>query len=203
MPAGAGVAKDHGPAGRTADVRIGRVCKHFFNFFFRDAVRGTMLDITIRIVIKVPENRIEGNIAGSLSCGIIIPHRGLQRQAAIGSLFGGASTLAQQEIDDPAAAHMLAGLAAVIQDVSVEAARFFQGVGQDRKTIERSLLVNALGETDGNPAGPSPDRRSDGDRMKWVAKDVAQETSLVSDHAFHAGPASRFRGIFTCTAGGE
>src|SRR6185437_11025043 len=56
------------------------------------------------------------------------------------------SRLAQHEIDDPTAAHMLAGLTAVIQNVGVGAARFFQSVGQDGQTVESTLLVNRLSQ---------------------------------------------------------
>jgi hypothetical protein len=54
-----GVAEDHGPAGGAAHVRIGRVLEYLFNLFFRDAMAGSMLDIAIRVVVEIPDDRLE------------------------------------------------------------------------------------------------------------------------------------------------
>jgi len=40
---------------------------------------------------------------------------------------------------------MLAGLAAVIEDIGVVAAGVFESVGEDWKAVEGSLIVNTLG----------------------------------------------------------
>ncbi len=72
----------------------------------------------------------------------------------------------QQQIDDPAAADVLAGLAAVIQNAGVGAAGFFQRVGQDRQAFEGAVVVDRflfiytapcsrwLADTDGFFVGP-------------------------------------------------
>jgi hypothetical protein len=80
----------------------------------------------------------------------------------------GASTLSQQEIDDPAAAHMLAGLAAVVQDVGIVAARFFQGVGQDRQTVKYPVIINGLGDSLYYSLIPSQPRRIDGRLVEGI-----------------------------------
>ena len=56
------------------------------------------------------------------------------------------SRLAQQHIDDPAAADVFAGLAAVVEDVGVGTARFFQSVGEDGQAVKCTLVVDCLGE---------------------------------------------------------
>jgi len=50
--------------------------------------------------------------------------------------------LAQNQIDHPTAAHMLARLAAVIQNVGIGAARFFESIREDGQAIESRLLVD-------------------------------------------------------------
>ena len=52
----------------------------------------------------------------------------------------------QQQIDDPTTAHVLAGLAAVIQNVGVGAAGFFEGVGQNGQAVEGAIVVDRLGQ---------------------------------------------------------
>ncbi len=52
------------------------------------------------------------------------------------------SPFAEQKIEHPAAADMLAGLAAMIEDHGIIAAGFFEGVGQDGQVGEKALAVN-------------------------------------------------------------
>ena len=52
--------------------------------------------------------------------------------------------LPQEQIDHPAAAHMVARLTTVGEEVGVVAAGVFEGIGEDRKTIERPFIVDRL-----------------------------------------------------------
>src|SRR5947209_19974472 len=51
---------------------------------------------------------------------------------------GGASGLAENGIEGPAAERVVPRLAAVVEQVGVRAAGFFKGVGQERQVAERS-----------------------------------------------------------------
>jgi hypothetical protein len=53
---------------------------------------------------------------------------------------------ANKEIDDPAAADVRTGSAAVLQDGGVGAAGVFQGVGEEREMIEVTILIDGLRE---------------------------------------------------------
>src|SRR5579884_400284 len=66
-----------------------------------------------------------------------------------------ASLLAQNEIDNPTAAHMLSLLAAVIKDVGVCATGFFQSVCQYGQTVEGALIVDTLGQLRDGAVVPS------------------------------------------------
>jgi hypothetical protein len=52
----------------------------------------------------------------------------------------------EQKINDPASSHMLARLTAMIQNVSVGAARFFKSIRQYRHTVKGTLIVDGLGD---------------------------------------------------------
>src|SRR5262249_19486325 len=54
--------------------------------------------------------------------------------------------LAEDQVHDPAAADVLAALAAVGEDVGVGAAGVLEGVGQDRQVMEGPLVVDAAGD---------------------------------------------------------
>jgi hypothetical protein len=56
--------------------------------------------------------------------------------------------LAENQIDDPAASDMGAGLAAMIQNVSVVAAGIFKGVAKDGQAVESTVTVDSLGKAD-------------------------------------------------------
>ena len=53
---------------------------------------------------------------------------------------------AGQQVDDPAAANVLAGLPAMIQNVGVGAAGVFEGVGEDGEAVEGTVGVDGFGE---------------------------------------------------------
>src|SRR5262245_33122415 len=55
--------------------------------------------------------------------------------------------LAEQQVNRPAAADMLARLAAVIEEVTVLAACLFQSIGKDWQALESPLLVDALSKS--------------------------------------------------------
>jgi hypothetical protein len=82
--------------------------------------------------------------------------------------------LSQNQIDDPAATDVFAGLTAVVEDVGVGAAGFFEGVGKHRETVESTLVIDTLREfRDGAivPCKPSGPQNCYG--AKGIAKDVS------------------------------
>jgi hypothetical protein len=56
--------------------------------------------------------------------------------------------LAENQIHDPAAAHVLARLSAMVQDVGVVAAGFCQSVGEDRKAVKGAVFVDRRSNLD-------------------------------------------------------
>jgi hypothetical protein len=64
---------------------------------------------------------------------------------------------------------MLTALPAVVEDVGVCAAGFFQGVGENRETIEGAVGIDGLGESD--KLGGLPVVRDCG-RSKRLGEDV-------------------------------
>ena len=67
VPARAGVSKDYKPTAGAAYVFVRHVPKYSFNFFLRDAMRGTMLYIPSGVIIKIPDNRLECHRIGPAS----------------------------------------------------------------------------------------------------------------------------------------
>jgi len=100
----------------------------------------------------------------------------LKRSASITVSF-----LAQQQVDDPATPYMLTRLAAVLEDVLVHAARFFQGISEDGKEIERSVVVDAPGQLWDGPTVPSKPSGVDGNRAKGVVDYTTEEVSATND----------------------
>src|SRR5436305_1032056 len=70
------------------------------------------------------------------------------------SKSGMRSLLAQQQVDDPAAADVRPGAATVRQDGLVVAAGVEQRVGQDGEAVEGALLVDALRDLRDAPVVP-------------------------------------------------
>src|SRR5262245_32655564 len=66
----------------------------------------------------------------------------------------GRSLLAEDEIDHPAAAHMRAGPAAMVEDVRVCATGVFEGVAEDGHSVEGAFLVHRLRELRDDPLVP-------------------------------------------------
>src|SRR5208283_1573760 len=76
--------------------------------------------------------------------------------------------LAQDKVDDPAAPYMDTGLAAVVQDVRSRAARLFEGVGQDWKAVEGSLVVDGPGHVREGGFLPNQPGRIDSRRAERI-----------------------------------
>src|SRR5262249_18322749 len=86
------------------------------------------------------------------------------------------SLLSQYQINDPAAADVLAGLPAMVEDVAVSAAGVFQRVGQDRHAVEGAFLVDRRGETGeiaGLPGG------IDDHGAEGVAEDITDQVTVL------------------------
>src|SRR4051794_16460753 len=77
--------------------------------------------------------------------------------SVIGSFIG--SLLPQQEVHDPAAPHMLAGLSAVAEDVRVGAAGVFEGVRENGQVLEGAVVVDVAGDGRDRAAVPAQPSR--------------------------------------------
>jgi len=51
-----GIAKYHWSTGRLAHILVDEVFEHFFDFFPRNAMLGTMLYVSARVVVEIPNN---------------------------------------------------------------------------------------------------------------------------------------------------
>src|SRR5579883_462014 len=81
----------------------------------------------------------------------------------------------QERINYPAAANMLAGETAVVEDVGIVAPGVLKCVGQNRHRGEVAGVVHLLDKRDNGRCEP---QRVKGDAAKWIADDVAQNRAL-------------------------
>jgi hypothetical protein len=89
---------------------------------------------------------------------------------------GATLLIAEDQIHYPTAANVGTRLTAMPQDFGIRAARFFQGVGKDRHSVEGSFIVDCLRHTDDRAGQPGLFKR---DWTEGVANDVAQEFCLL------------------------
>src|SRR5215510_9540620 len=92
--------------------------------------------------------------------------------------------LAEDGVHHPAATHMRARLTQMDEELLVSAAGVFQCVGQDRQAVERSLVVDALGQFRDRAAVPGlpgtqlcqplPATPLWGHGTEWVSEDVVK-----------------------------
>jgi hypothetical protein len=106
------------------------------------------------------------------------------------------SCLAQERIDDEAAAIVFAAAAQVCQDLLIGATGFFQGIGEDSEAgvIERAsregpIVVGGLGELGDDPALPGKPGRRETARTKRVSKEIPENRNhtplLVTVQVFY------------------
>jgi hypothetical protein len=89
------------------------------------------------------------------------------------------SLFAQNQINHPTTAHMLALLAAVVQDIGISAACLFEGIGEDGETIESTFAVDGLREPANNPVLPINYTGFDDGRLtKGIAGYISQQVAL-------------------------
>src|SRR5262249_22305453 len=74
------------------------------------------------------------------------------------------SVLPEDEVQHPAAADVFPRLAAMVEDVSVRAARFFEGVREDGEVREAALGIDRPGEVQDGPVLPGTDFGAEDDR---------------------------------------
>jgi hypothetical protein len=86
--------------------------------------------------------------------------------------------LAKDQIYNPTAAYVLAYRATMFKDVSVSAAGFFQGVGQERQAVEGAVVVDHLGQSGDSTVVPPEPRRQNKDNLKRVAVNIAEEIAM-------------------------
>src|SRR5207253_3079874 len=87
------------------------------------------------------------------------------------------SLLAQQQIQHPAAAHVLRLRAAMGENVVVVAAGFLQRVGEQRHVGEATLVVDGSGYFRNRAGIPRKPTLRDFPWPKWVAKDLSQQVT--------------------------
>jgi hypothetical protein len=68
--------------------------------------------------------------------------------------------------------HMFATGSAVIEDVAVPATGFFEGITENRKTVESPVLVNGVGQFLHGRSQPGPVQVNG---FEWVAEDAAKD----------------------------
>ncbi len=74
---------------------------------------------------------------------------------------------------------MHTGLAAVVEDVLVVAAGYFEGVGQDGKAVKGSVVVDALGQIDHRAVVPVEPCWVDMNGAEGISVDVTDYISLA------------------------
>ena len=82
----------------------------------------------------------------------------------------------QDQIDDPAATDMLAGLLAMIEDVGIGAAGVFESVGEDGKKVEGAVGVDGLGHISHTRCSPG---MVEPNRVMRIAKQITEEIALA------------------------
>src|SRR4051794_20843562 len=100
---------------------------------------------------------------------------GLCHPNPCGVQLNGELRLPQQEIDDPAAAHVFARLAAVVEDLGVGAASVFEGIGEDGEAVKGAIFVNPSRQLRDRITQPG---RVNSHGMKRVAENAAEESRL-------------------------
>ena len=93
----------------------------------------------------------------------------------------------QHPINDPASTTMDSRLTAVVQDVSFAASGVFQSIGQDRKSVECSLLVDGLSKFHVRSVIPLKDGGVQGNGPEGVAEDAAEQVGLSFTLGFDGG----------------
>src|SRR6266545_5147937 len=86
----------------------------------------------------------------------------------------------QDRVDHPAAEDMAFWLAAVSQDVDVVAPSVFEGVGENRHTVEGTLVVAGLGDLDHAAVVPCQPGRLNDRRSKGIAEEFPQDSGMFS-----------------------
>src|SRR4051812_35115360 len=113
------------------------------------------------------KNAMKAQLTPAPSRHVRLRRRVIPPSAAVTTSF-----LPEQEIDDPAAPHMVPAATAVFEDGDVGAAGFFERVGQDRQISEAALIVNDLGEFGDGASVPDQPRRLDRSGTERVAEDL-------------------------------
>src|SRR5262249_25620627 len=88
------------------------------------------------------------------------------------------SVLVENQVNDPAAADVLAGFAAVFQDRLLRAAGLFEGVGEQRHILEAAVFVHSLRQGDHSTMVPGKPRIIHPARSVRVLKNVAEQSEL-------------------------
>jgi hypothetical protein len=73
---------------------------------------------------------------------------------------------------------VFAGLAAMIQNVGIGAAGFFEGVGQNGQTVESAVVIDRLSQLRESAFVPRQPSGTERDKMEEVAPDVTKNPSL-------------------------
>src|SRR5207245_3484622 len=88
-------------------------------------------------------------------------------------------SLAENGVERPAAAHMRAGAAQVVENLLVRASSVFEGVAEDRKVLERLLPVNRVGDTQAHTAAVASPGVAEEKRAERPPHDVPEKDRLM------------------------
>jgi hypothetical protein len=84
----------------------------------------------------------------------------------------------QQKINHPASPYMFASRPTVAEDVLILAAGFFEGIGENRQTVESTVVVDGLGHSRDRTVVPGQPGGIDGSRSEGVAYNLMDEKTL-------------------------
>jgi hypothetical protein len=73
---------------------------------------------------------------------------------------------------------MRASTSTVLKNIGVRASGIFQGIGEDGKAVEGTLIVNGLSNAWKSAVVPGKDGGRDGGRAEGVAEDVMEPAGL-------------------------
>src|SRR5205823_743354 len=86
----------------------------------------------------------------------------------------------QDQVERPAAADVVGGGAAVVEQLRLGAAGVFEGVGEDGQALEGRLVVQRAGQADDQAVVPGQPGGVDPDGPERVAGNVAEQAGLFA-----------------------
>src|SRR5262249_7206515 len=120
-------------------------------------------------------SRMKPMICSAVGLGIRLPDGLVYQSVCMEQPPAKALLLAEQKVDNPAAANMVIQLPAVVQHVLVVAARLLEGIPEDWHAVEGTLVVDGSGQGKDDRSKP---RRVNGTGPEGVAEDVTHHDRI-------------------------